>query len=125
MTGSEEKKALQVSSSVKSTDTPDGVVLLDVHGGMCFPLDQVGTFIWKRLERQLPPDVIAQEIVSTYQIPLQQASADVQEFVEQLQANQLLLDGQPKADSGKLPWTAVVGPFCRWVARRKNLTRST
>jgi hypothetical protein len=123
MTGSTEKTRLQIAPSIKSTDTPDGVVLLDVRGGMCFPLDQVGTLIWKRLEQQLPIDVIAQEIVRTYRIPLQQASVDVQEFVWQLQANHLLIHEETKAESGNLPWTALVGQFCRWVARRRNITR--
>lgn len=123
MTGSREKKGLQVSPSVKYTDTPDGVVLLDIHGGMCFPLDQVGTFIWTRLERQMKIDAIAQEIASAYNIPLQQASVDVQEFVQQLQANHLLVDEQTKAESGNLPWTGFLGQFCRWVARQRSLTR--
>jgi hypothetical protein len=56
MTGSTEKSGLHVSPSVRSTDTPDGVVLLDVRGGMTFPLDQVGTFIRKRLEQRSSVD---------------------------------------------------------------------
>lgn len=118
-----ETRGLQVSHSVRSTDTQDGVVLLDVHGGMCFPLDQVGTLIWKRLEQRLAIDDIAQEIANTYRIPFELASADTREFVQELRAKHLLLDEESKEESGALPWTAPFGHLCRWLARQRKITR--
>lgn len=123
MTGSTVKRDLQVSPSVKSTDTPDGVVLLDIHGGMCFPLDQVGTFIWKRLEQRLEIGIIAQQIASAYQIPIQQATTDLHEFLQQLQASRLLLGANRQEHSKRLPWTSALGHFCRWLTGQRNISR--
>jgi hypothetical protein len=110
---------LQVSASVKTTSTPDGVVLLDIQGGMCFPLDAVGTFIWKGLEEHSSIEAIAQQIAETYQISLQQALADVRDFVEQLHAEHLVHDGSDKESVEAGGWISMVSRLCRRLARRR------
>lgn len=82
--------ALQVSTGIKVTETPDGIVLLDIQHGMTYPLDTVSTLIWKRLGEGLQITEIAQHIATTYHIPEAQALGDVQEFVGQLQQSHLL-----------------------------------
>jgi hypothetical protein len=114
-----DSKDLQVSLSIKATDTPDGVVLLDVQGGMCFPLDQVGTFIWKGLANGLRIDDIARQISTNYQISHEQASLDVQDFVQQLQEKHLLVEGLYAEHPRPISWIASLGTFC------KRLRRST
>ncbi len=115
--------SLRVSPSVKVTDTRDGVVLLDIRGGMCFPLDLVGTFIWKGLEEGVAIDVIAQRIAATYQIPIQQASADVQEFAQQLLAQRLVLDEHNNGQDETTGWLSALRQYCRRFAQR-HLSRS-
>ena len=114
-----ETTQLQVSASVKSTNTPDGVVLLDVQGGMCFPLDAVGTIIWKGLEQHASVEAIAQQVAATYQIPMEQALADTREFVQQLQAQHLVRDGSEKERADTGGWISMLGRSWRRNGRRK------
>jgi hypothetical protein len=113
-----ESTGLRASASVKVTDTQDGVVLLDVQQGLCFPLDQVGTLIWKRLEQGNQVVEVAQHIAETYQIPIQQALTDVQEFVQQLLAQRLVLGSHSDGQEGSPGWLSAVGHFCRRFAQR-------
>jgi hypothetical protein len=108
---------LLVAPSVKVTDTQDGVVLLDIRGGMCFPLDEVGTLIWKQLELGNQVDEIAQHIADKFQISLTQASGDVQEFVQQLQSKGLLCDKQDADEEAKLTMMATIGVLWRRLTR--------
>jgi hypothetical protein len=111
---------LHTSISVKRTDTQDGVVLLDVQQGLCFPLDQVGTLIWKRIELGYQIGEIAQYISETYQIPLEQASYDVHEFVQQLQSKHLVHE-QQGVDKKMVPQRfARIGLLWRRFTRRHS-----
>jgi len=109
--------SLQISPSVKTTETPDGAVLLDICGGMCFPLDQVGTFIWQRLRRGSSIEDIAQQIVETYHISMQQALPDVQGFVQQLLAQHLVVDGSTDGQTAAGGWLSALGLICKRVAQ--------
>jgi hypothetical protein len=114
-------RGLRVAASVKATDTQDGVVLLDVLGGMCFPLDQVGTLIWKQLELGNQVDGIAQYISDKFQIPLMQASGDVQEFVQQLQSKGLLRDERDTDEKPRPAMITTIGMLWkRWTRSQRN-----
>lgn len=115
-------KSLQVSPSVKATLTPDGAVLLDIRGGMCFPLDPVGTFIWQRLAEGLSVEDIAQQIVETYHISIQQALADVQGFTQQLLAQHLVVDCSTNGQAAAGGWISAFGQLCKRLA---NFARSS
>lgn len=106
-------KGLQIAPAVKETDTQDGIVLLDVHGGMCFPLDQVGTLIWKQLRVGNQIDEIARQIADQFHIPITQAAGDVREFVLQLQSNGLLCERGKGNAKDKPTMIATMGMLWR------------
>jgi hypothetical protein len=114
-------RGLRVVESVKVTDTQDGVVLLDVREGMCFPLDLVGTLIWKRLEQGSQVREIAQHIADTFHIPLDQASGDVKEFVQQLQKERLVINEDGESQARTSGWISMVGQFWRRLTQRPSV----
>jgi hypothetical protein len=112
--------SLQTSASVKGTDTQDGVVLLDVKQGLCFPLDQLGTLIWKRIELGYQVGEIAQYISETFQISLEEASSDVHEFVQQLQSKRLVHEQQAVHKEMVPQRFATIGLLWRRFMRRHS-----
>ncbi len=105
---------LQPSPSVKVGETQDGVVLLDVEGGLIFPLDQVSTLIWKGIQVGTQTEDIAQQIADIFGIPLEQASSDIGEFVDQLLAQHLLVTpGIPKERTSR----SLTGGFRSFLSR--------
>jgi hypothetical protein len=119
-----DKSVLLVSPSVKVTDTQDGVVLLDIEQGLCFPLDQVGTLIWKRLEQGSQVAEISQHIAETFHISLEQAFGDVQEFVQQLQLQHLLRETQGAKEPLRPQWIAALGALCRRITQYRHNHRA-
>ena len=78
------------SDSVRTSETQDGAVLLDIRQGVCFSVNPVGALIWRQLRDGASPTTITQHLANVCGISCQQAEADVQEFVEQLKQRQLL-----------------------------------
>jgi hypothetical protein len=108
------------SASIRECETQDGIVLLDVQHGMCFPLDPIGTLIWKQIKEGSQAAEIAQKIATTCDIPLEQASVDVQEFVQQLQHRQLVGPAEPASSGGS--W--FKGILTKLWTRGHNMARS-
>ena len=115
--------SLQTSPSVKSSETPDGIVLLDVQQGMCFPLDHVGTLIWKGVVQERRVEEIAQQITGLYEIPFEQAHADVQEFIDQLIAQRLVLQERSTKRTANFSWIATVQGFWRRIHESHRFRR--
>jgi hypothetical protein len=97
-----ETVALRVAPSVRLAESKDGAVLLEVGHGVCFGINPVGTIIWKRINEGSEPKQIAQQLAETFNITVEQAYSDVQDFLESLKQKQLLepLDNMT-ADSGE------------------------
>jgi hypothetical protein len=115
-----DKNGLRPSASVSATDTQDGIVLFDFEEGMTFPLDTVGTIIWKSIEQGSDLSEIAAQIARTFNVPLEKASTDVNEFVQQLRKNKLLLEDQDiEAISNRVSWQSLA--FWKWFAGKNNL----
>jgi hypothetical protein len=87
----------RISSDVRSTQTQDGSILLDVHHGQMFSLNLVGSKILELLERGCDETRIAEEIGNTYGVARDIASGDVREFVDALYRNHLLQPIQPNS----------------------------
>lgn len=81
---------LRVSPSVRLAETPDGAVLLDVTQGICFSINCVGVLIWKQAGEGRELDQIAEYIAETFNISLEQARIDTQEFLDVLKEKQLV-----------------------------------
>jgi hypothetical protein len=88
----------RISSDVRSTQTQDGSILLDVHHGQMFSLNLVGSKIIELLQRGFDETRIAAEISDIYGVAKDIATRDVREFVESLHRHHLL---QPMRSNGK------------------------
>ena len=63
-------------------------ILVPIHqhtGEMAlFTLNEVGTFVWERLDGERPLSSITEEIEAIFEVETRRASGDVLEFVERL-----------------------------------------
>ena len=85
----------KICNEVRTTQTQDGSILLDVHHGRMFCLNLVGSKILELLERGYDETHIAEEISSTYGVTRDIASGDVREFVDALYRHHILQPIRP------------------------------
>jgi coenzyme PQQ synthesis protein D (PqqD) len=119
-----QESTLRPSESVREADNQDGAVLLDVRQGLCFSMNPVAALIWKQLVQGCNSTDVAHNLARTFDISLEQASIDVQEFVHQLAQLQLLrqpTDVQPRL-TGVGQLRAFLGRI--WNPRQQNGTRA-
>lgn len=74
----------RISTSVRASSSDDGLVVLDVEGGMMFAANTVGARIWQLLEAHCSSDEIASHVSRLYDLPLDRVRRDVETFVEAL-----------------------------------------
>lgn len=80
----------KICNEVRSTQTQDGSILLDVHHGQMFCLNLVGSKILELLERGYDEIRIAEEISWAYGVDRDVASSDVREFLDALYRHHVL-----------------------------------
>ncbi|MCU1304963.1 MAG: Coenzyme synthesis protein (PqqD) [Candidatus Sulfotelmatobacter sp.] len=85
-----QEQASYPADRIRETETPDGIVLLDPLHGRTFPLDQVGSRIWKMLKQHRPLDEITDALVNEFQVSPERVNQDILEFVSALQREHLL-----------------------------------
>jgi hypothetical protein len=107
---------MKIIEHIRTTITQDGAVLMDIQGGHMVTLNPIGSIIWQQLSDGRTPEQIATRLASEFGIPQEQASADVNEFLEQLEAQHLIESREvsnPRTPLGPKP----AGLFCnlfRW-----------
>jgi len=107
---------MKVSEHVRSTITPDGAVLMNIKGGSMLTLNPIGSIIWQQLGDGRSPVQIAERLASEFGITREQALTDVNEFVEQLQAQHLIEPSESqdfRVNLGPKP----TGLFCNLFGR--------
>jgi coenzyme PQQ synthesis protein D (PqqD) len=80
----------RISDTIRRTETPDGGVLLDVHHGRMFCLNVMGAKTLELMQRGYDEAHIAEEISKTYGANIAVVTADVHEFIENLQKHHIL-----------------------------------
>ena len=80
----------QPSPAVKASISGDGLVLLDVSGGLVLSSNSVGARIWQLLAERNGRGEIARHLADEYTIPLERAQRDVATFVAALVARGLV-----------------------------------
>jgi hypothetical protein len=83
-------RPLRPSSDVRASISDDGLVLLDLSGGLVLSSNVVGGRIWQLIEQQRTPAAIARQLVADYAIPHERARADVDAFIASLRARDLV-----------------------------------
>ena len=85
----------KICNEVRSTQTQDGAILLDVHHGQMFCLNLVGSKILELLKLGYDETRIAEEISNTYSVARDIASRDVREFIDTLNRHHILQPIRP------------------------------
>ena len=111
---------MKISEHVRTTITQDGAVLMNIKGGSMLTLNPTGSIIWQRLSEGHAPAQIAAQLASEFGISQEQASADVNEFLEQLEAHQLIESGE-SADSPRHLGAKPTSLFCNLFGKRSFL----
>jgi hypothetical protein len=110
---------MRISKNVRTSYNQDGAVLMDIHGGSMLTLNPVGSIIWRELCDGCPPVQIAEHLAASFSIPAPQALADVNEFVQELEAQHLILPPAPdniRMNIGRSPQ----GLFCNLFGKRNS-----
>lgn len=78
------------SDAVRASFSDDGLVLLDLEGGLVLSSNPVGARIWQLLAEGSAPDDIARRIADEYAAPFDRVHQDVWAFVSALRTRGLL-----------------------------------
>ena len=90
-----EHTQLHPSPAVRASVSDDGLVLLDVDGGLVLSSNVIGARIWQLIEQERTPAEIAQQLAAECGIPADRAQRDVDAFVANLRARGLVA-GDPR-----------------------------
>ena|SRR5712664_989747 len=110
---------MKISEYVRTTITQDGAVLMNIKGGHMVTLNPIGSIIWQQLSDGRSPERIAAHLASEFGISGEQASADVSEFLEQLEG-QHLIESAELSGSRKHLGPKPTGLFCNLFGRRNS-----
>jgi Coenzyme PQQ synthesis protein D (PqqD) len=83
---------LRPSSAVRAAASGDGLILLDVAGGLVLSANDVGARIWQLIEQHHTHDQIARQLADEFTIAVERARHDVRVFVAQLVARGLVAE---------------------------------
>jgi Coenzyme PQQ synthesis protein D (PqqD) len=81
---------VKLSAQVRSTHSQDGAVVLDILHGQMFRANFVGSRILELLKQGRTEAQIADELSAAFDVPLETAATDLQEFLAYLQEHRLL-----------------------------------
>ena len=90
-----EQERFRPSLAVRASISGDGLILLDIDGGMVLSSNAVGARIWQLIEQQQTTGEIARQLAVDYVVPVGRALRDVQTFVADLMARGLVA-GDPR-----------------------------
>lgn len=80
----------KIKEGVTSVEEDGELVLFDLFGEKFFGLDEIGSLIWGKLEDNMSVVDISKEIVSLYNIPIEQATSDINTFLKTLSQKELV-----------------------------------
>jgi hypothetical protein len=112
---------MKISEHVRTTITQDGAVLMNIKGGHMVTLNPIGSIIWQQLSDGHSREQIAAHLASEFGISQERASADVNEFLEQLEAHHLI-ESAESSGSRKHLGPKPTGLFCNLFGRRDSHT---
>ena len=75
---------LRATAGVMACELGDGLALLHHASGTFFVLDEVGSFIWRRLANPVTAEDLAEAVKEAYDAAPDQVDRDVRDFVESM-----------------------------------------
>jgi hypothetical protein len=82
----------RVSPTVRASVSVDGLVLLDIQGGLVLASNAIGARIWTLIEQTCNRREIARQLTDDYGVPLARAQGDVDAFIAALIARGLVAE---------------------------------
>jgi hypothetical protein len=79
-----------IADTVRASISNDGLVLLDVHGGVVLASNPVGARIWQLIESRLDGAEMASRLAREYDVSVERAQHDVAAFLTALEARGLV-----------------------------------
>ncbi len=110
---------MRISENIRTSFNQDGAVLMDIQGGSMLTLNPIGSIIWQQLSDGRSPEQIAEHLALEFGISREQTLTDVNEFVEQLQA-QHLIEPSERQDFRVNLGPKPTGLFCNLFGRRSS-----
>jgi len=101
------ERSWTVSPDVRSTQSEDGAVLLDIRQGLCFSLNVVGAKVWEKLEASQSGLTLLQlvgELAPLFAVPTDQLRTDLEHYLRELEAKALVRTNgslSPRRTSGR------------------------
>jgi hypothetical protein len=95
LSGTTDQTRFRVSAAVRASISADGLVLLDIRGGLVLASNSVGGRIWQLIEQRRTRSEIASVLTEDYDIPLERADRDVVAFLSALAAHGLVTEESP------------------------------
>lgn len=83
---------LRPSLEVRASISSDGLVLLDLNGGLVLASNLVGARIWQLIEQQCSSHEISRRLVAEYGVSDDRALGDVAAFIAALVARRLVTE---------------------------------
>lgn len=68
----------------------DGVIILHLHNGVYYSLNQVGTRIWNLIQKPMPVREICDIVLSEYEVESTRCERDLLELLQELAAHDLI-----------------------------------
>jgi Coenzyme PQQ synthesis protein D (PqqD) len=85
-----ERTHFHTSDAVRASISADGLVLLDVQGGVVLASNSIGARIWQLVESGLDGLEIASRLACDYDVSIERAQHDVAAFLTALEARGLV-----------------------------------
>ncbi len=86
------EKAWTISPDVRSTQSEDGAVLLDIRQGLCFSLNVVGAKVWEKLaasQTGITLSHLVSELAPQFAVSVDQLKADLEHYLGELESKGL------------------------------------
>jgi hypothetical protein len=81
---------VQPSRDVLAAEQGGCVVLLDLRKEVYLGLDEAGTAVWREVEKGTAAPLIARQLHTEFDAPLEVLEADVSQFISELQSRGLV-----------------------------------
>ena len=86
------QRRLTPSADAVESPVGDETVILHLTNSTYYGLDAIGTRIWSMLKEGLTPDAICESLATEYGIAQEVIEADARRFLEELEAQNMIVD---------------------------------
>ena len=93
---------LMLTPNLSSVIDQDGAVILDVSHNSISTLDELGAYVWERLERGVSIGAIASEVASETGENPSTIAIDLADFIGQLKTSRLVVDSNDRVSVSEL-----------------------